>query len=361
MRWQSASARAFVDEGAASLHGDDEAALAEDFHRLADRVVGHPVLRGHIPFRGQAGAGLQLPRQFFAEWIFGPERAALLAIAIPATAAADAAQRQKKTAALRQRLRKIDAAENAHAREIENLAHLANPNAAAITALRTRIISRFTELEEERAAGAELDTLTRQDTDAPDPDLLDALPKLGDILTGAPARLQQQLYHAFDLQMLYGKEDHQVSIYAAITPATPAIIAAILADSGSPENGTTTPEPDSTRIPVSDSARTPMAPLFDRDHGQPRREPARWGRRAWPTGTPAAIARRPGPGWPGCWTQPQRRADWRGFAHVLGTQCRATPRTGPRALIISWNALGSFDCEHRPLALRRSTARTRLV
>ena len=38
-----------------------------------------------------------------------------------ATAAADAAQRQKKTAALRQQLRKIDAAENAHAREIENL------------------------------------------------------------------------------------------------------------------------------------------------------------------------------------------------------------------------------------------------
>ena len=52
------------------------------------------------------------------------------------------------------------AAENAHAREIENLAHLNNPSAAAITALRTPIISRFTELEEERAAiGAEVDAL----------------------------------------------------------------------------------------------------------------------------------------------------------------------------------------------------------
>jgi hypothetical protein len=40
------------------------------------------------------------------------------------------------------------------------LAHLDNPNAAAITALRTRIISRFTELEEERATiAAELDAL----------------------------------------------------------------------------------------------------------------------------------------------------------------------------------------------------------
>ena len=37
----------------------------------------------------------------------------------------------------------------AHAPEIENLTHLNNPKAAAITALRTRIISRFTELEEE--------------------------------------------------------------------------------------------------------------------------------------------------------------------------------------------------------------------
>ena len=120
----------------------------------------------------------------------------------PATVAAPL-PRRFDAGRVRQQLRKIDAAENAHAREIENLAHLKNPNAAAITALRTRIISRFTELEEERAAiGTELDALARQDTDAPDPDLLDALPKLGDILTDAPARLQQQLYDAFDLQML---------------------------------------------------------------------------------------------------------------------------------------------------------------
>jgi hypothetical protein len=134
-----------------------------------------------------------------------------------------------------------------------------------IGSLRTRIISRFTELEEERATiGAELDTLTREDTAAPDPDLLDTLPKLGDILTDAPARLQQQLYDAFDLQMLYNKQDHQVSIYAAITPATPATLAAILADSDTPGTGTA-PDgsarsllPADTRLPISDSARTPI-------------------------------------------------------------------------------------------------------
>jgi hypothetical protein len=45
----------------------------------------------------------------------------------------------------------------------------------------------------------------------------------------------------------------------------------------------------------------------------------------------------------------------------LGSQAPATPRIGPRALMVSWKALGSFDCEHRPLALRLSTARSRLV
>ena len=216
--------------------------------------------------------------QFFTERIFGPERAALLAAQIPATAAQDTAQREKKTSALRKRLRQIDAAENAHAREIENLAHLKNPGAAAITALRTRIISRFTELEEERATiTAELDTLTRQDTAAPDPDLLDALPKLGDILTGAPARLQQQLYDAFDLQLLYNKPDHQVSIYAAITPSTPATLAAILADCRTPGTGATAqsstdnPQAADTRLPISDSARTPIAHTMHRaDAGGPR-------------------------------------------------------------------------------------------
>jgi hypothetical protein len=46
-------------------------------------------------------------------------------------------------------LKKIDAAENAHAREIENLATLPQ-NSPAITALRSRIIQRFGELEAER-------------------------------------------------------------------------------------------------------------------------------------------------------------------------------------------------------------------
>ena len=63
-----------------------------------------------------------------------------------------------------------------------------DPHAPAITALRIRMISRFTELEAERAQiTTELDALHKQQATIPEPGLLDALPILGDILHRAPA------------------------------------------------------------------------------------------------------------------------------------------------------------------------------
>lgn len=89
--------------------------------------------------------------EFFDTRIFGPDRAALLAAALPAEAAGAARQRDTETAAMQQRIRQIDAAENSHAREIEALAH-EDPNSPAVTAYRRRILARFAELEGERAA-----------------------------------------------------------------------------------------------------------------------------------------------------------------------------------------------------------------
>jgi site-specific DNA recombinase len=91
---------------------------------------------------------LEAIRDFFALRVFGPDRAALLAKDLPATAADDQARRDQQAAALNKRLRQIDTAENAHAREIEALAH--DATSQAVTALRTRILARFTELEDER-------------------------------------------------------------------------------------------------------------------------------------------------------------------------------------------------------------------
>ncbi len=121
-------------------------------------------------------------RQFFAQRIFGPDRAAILAATLPADDT-DAASRQQQQAEAQ-------------------LTDLATP--------------------------------------APRPDLLDVLPLLGDILTRAPARRQQQLYQAFDLQILYDSGKHQVSIHAVISSATPRTLAAIISDSeppAHPDNG----------------------------------------------------------------------------------------------------------------------------
>jgi site-specific DNA recombinase len=191
---------------------------------------------------------------FFRERIFGPERAALLATLIPANATAEAAHRDKQETGLRKRLRQIDASENAQAREIEALAHVKDPHSRAVTAMRTRHLARFTELEDDRAqADAQLAALAKTTRDTPDPSLLDRLPMLGDLVTEAPIRLQRRLYEAFDLQLLYNKHMHQVTIWATITPTTPGTLAAIINDSddghpaasnppASPATGTSHPE-----------------------------------------------------------------------------------------------------------------------
>jgi site-specific DNA recombinase len=177
---------------------------------------------------------LTVIREFFATHVFGPDRAAMLAARLPATAAEDTARREQETAALHKRLRKIDAAENAHAREIENLATLPQ-GSPAITALRTRIIARFGELETERTQiGDRLAALDRATGQRDEPGLLDKLPMLGDILAGAPASLQARLFAAFGLELIYNKQDHQVSIHATITPSTPHALAGIIATSEPP-------------------------------------------------------------------------------------------------------------------------------
>jgi site-specific DNA recombinase len=202
---------------------------------------------------------LQAIRDFFTTHIFGPDRAALLAATMPATAADDQARRDQQTAALRKRLRQIDTAENAQAREIETLAHLTDPHAPALTALRQRILARFTELETERThINTQLADLDKSEPQAGDPSLLDALPYLGDILAAAPARLQQQLYQAFDLQLLYKKNMHQVSISVTITDSTLRALAAIIGNTTG-EPGTNAPtEADPAQPHFSDLTEAPI-------------------------------------------------------------------------------------------------------
>ncbi len=50
-----------------------------------------------------------------------------------------------------------------------------------------------------------------------------------------PASIQARLFAAFGLEMIYNKQDHQVTIYATITPSTPAALAGIIARSEPPK------------------------------------------------------------------------------------------------------------------------------
>jgi len=104
--------------------------------------------------------------------------------------------------------------------------------------LRTRHLKRFTELEAERDdINGKLTALAKEATQTTggDPALLDRLPMLGDLLAKAPDRIKQQLFDAFDIQALYSKTKNQVTLWATITPATPAALAAIIAASETPD------------------------------------------------------------------------------------------------------------------------------
>jgi hypothetical protein len=196
-------------------------------------------------------------RKFFATHIFGPDRADLLAARMPATAAQDQERRDRQVAALNLRLRQIRTAENAHAREFEALGDL-DDDAPAVLALRSRILDRFRELVTERdQIRKQLAHLRKTQPQRQDPALLDELPMLGDILgDDAPLRFHQDLYQAFDLQAVYNKNDHQVSITVTITDSTPRAVAAIIAAAGG--TPATTPEtPAQTRF--SDLSHTAIS------------------------------------------------------------------------------------------------------
>jgi hypothetical protein len=119
------------------------------------------------------------------------------------------------------------------------------------------VLARFTELEDERTQiNTQLTTLAKTDPGPGDPALLEALPLLGNLLAEAPARLQQQLYEAFDLQALYKKNMHQVTIHITITDSTPRAVAAIINDA-SDHAAHTTPDPGE-HAHFSDLAQAPM-------------------------------------------------------------------------------------------------------
>ena len=131
----------------------------------------------------------QIVALFFADHVFGPGRAELLAAQLPATDAAAAADRDAQAAALTARLKQIDTAQNAQILALEQLP--ADPADTAAAAMRTRISARFAELHADREqAETQLAALAASTPKAADTTLLDQLPLAGDILPGLPPDLK---------------------------------------------------------------------------------------------------------------------------------------------------------------------------
>ena len=219
--------------------------------------------------------------RFFTERVFGPDRAAMLATQLPASAAGQAERRDKQAAAIRRKLAQIGTAETALITELETPA---DPGDPAAQALRQRIRARFTELYGQRTTlETELAALeTVPAGPAADPTLLDELPHLGDVLTDAPAGLTERLLDAFDIHAVYNRDKHQATIHATITDATPQAIRDLLADPRADHN-----------TPASDPGTAPQ------DHGghltghtgsSPRASTAARARKARPRWLIASLA-----------------------------------------------------------------------
>ncbi len=231
--------------------------------------------------------------RFFTERAFGPGRAAMLAATLPASTTAADQRRQQRAEGLRKKLAKIDVSERALVAELETPIDPADP---AAQALRNRVRARFSELYTERTGiETELATLETVPIEQDDPTLLDELPTLGDILTDAPAALTERLLAAFDIQAVYNRDKHQVTIHAALTDATPQAIQDLLTDPRADHNTQPASGPapqDHVAHLTGDTGSSPRASTASRRSGGcgRRRSAGREGSR--PCGRPASRRRR---------------------------------------------------------------------
>ncbi len=157
--------------------------------------------------------------RFFADRVFGPGRAELLAAQLPATDADAAAERDAQAARLQARIKRIETAQNSQILELEQLS--ADPADTASAAMRARIRARFADLHHEREQIETQPTALAKTTPAAaDPALLDELPLLGDILPGLTPALKARLFAAFGLEILWNKPGQQVTVFVEITENT---------------------------------------------------------------------------------------------------------------------------------------------
>jgi site-specific DNA recombinase len=190
----------------------------------------------------------QITGRFFRDHVFTPGRAQRLAAQLPVTDAAAAAARTTDTAALKARIKKLDTAQAAQIKALEQI-----PDSPAAAAIRARIMDRFTELHDQRTtAETQLTALTTTQPVPADPAILDEIPYAGDLLPTLPPQLKARLFAAFDLHILWNKPGNQATIHIEITDTTLHALPAILNPDQDGYHDTAAPE-------AADTAGSPAA------------------------------------------------------------------------------------------------------
>jgi site-specific DNA recombinase len=235
--------------------------------------------------------------RFMDDYLLGHDRAAMLAVQLPAGAADQAERRDQQAAALRKKLARIKTAQKGLMAQAEQLGDDTSP---AANAMRDRIREQFTErYNEHTATKVVLDALTAGHAPAINaPALLDELPYAPGLLADAPATIREALYAAFDIQCLYRHDARQVTIWATITDTTPAIIAALTADPRTDsDTATTASTPPPSLFVDLQSAAIGEVLIHDNDFGYGDADLVRLGRHSGPAGHARPVSepgRRPG-------------------------------------------------------------------
>ena len=160
--------------------------------------------------------------------LLGGDTGAALTARIPVTQAdADA----RTTARAKQLQRDISRADTAISGLMTQLEQLGADTSPAASAYRDRIRDQFTaRYDQKTAAQAELDALAAAQPPAADPALISELPHAPELLDAMPAELRARVYAVFDVHALYRADQHQATITATITDATPQLIRDLLTD-----------------------------------------------------------------------------------------------------------------------------------
>ncbi|WP_240759457.1 recombinase family protein [Phytoactinopolyspora endophytica] len=187
---------------------------------------------------------------FFAERVFGPDRADHLAAQLSGHQTDTDDERDRRIAALQKAIADLMKRQNNLLEERES--GTADPDDPAARAWADRLRTRFADLEAQRAAKqAELEQL-QHDAERdrpPDPSLLDALPALTLNLAEAPETLQRDLYDAFALKIHYDHARKHATIHATIRADTvPEAAAAAVQLETRPSDSQNKPEGAAARV-----------------------------------------------------------------------------------------------------------------